>query len=223
MNQYKFKKIAIIDVDGTLLSGQIQQKLIIFFWKRHQISFWYFLKLNMWFILYKLGICKDTRSILNYGIKYLNGKTIDSIAVLINEFMDLEVGKSIFPNSRRLLDNLRTDGYTIVILSSAIDIVINRIAKMFNADDCICTQTEKNNGVYTGKICGNIMYGNGKVIAIKQYFLLNNYSIETAVAYADHESDIPMLKIVGRAFIVNPSRYMMDLAKKESLNIAYTA
>jgi phosphoserine phosphatase len=46
--------------------------------------------------------------------------------------------------------------------------------------------------------------------------------LREAVAYADHESDIPMLKMVGKAYVVNPDAYMRSVAQKEGIGIMDT-
>lgn len=222
MNPNNSKKIAIVDVDGTLINGQIQQKLIIFFWKNKQIKLWYFVKLNLWFILYKLGLVKNAESVLEYGLKYLNGKSVENINFLIKRFIDEEIKAIIFPKSFELINNLRRDGYSIVILSSAIEAVISHISELFKANDFICTRLEKNAGIYTGKVYGKIIYGNRKVTELNSYLEKHNYLIENTVAYADHESDLDLLRTVNKAFVVNPGNRMYKIAKREGFSIINT-
>lgn len=222
MNQNLSNKVAIIDIDGTIVSGQTQQGLINFFFKKKKLSLWYMVHLNLFFILYKLGIISDVKKIFEYGLVYLKGKSVTQIEPLVKEYINQLLKNNVYPQSMKLIDGLRNQGYKLVILSAAIDLIVSGLAKSFNIDDYICTRLEVESGDYTGKIKGKIIYGNDKVDAIKKYFESNNYLLKDAVAYADHKSDIPMLKIVGKSYIVNPSSKMKRVAQKEKIGIIYT-
>jgi len=222
MNQNSLKKIAIIDVDGTLINGQIQQKLLNFFRKKGLIGIVYFVRINIWFVLYKLGFSKNIETIMNYGIAYLKDKPIINIDKIVTEFIKEVVIPDIFPKSFELISKLKNDNYSIIILSSAIDIVIKHIATLFSADDYICTKTEIHGDVYAGNIYGKIIYEQVKVTELAKYFKYHGYTLDNSVAYADHESDIPLLKYVGKSFIVNPNKHMIKMAIKEGLGIIYT-
>jgi phosphoserine phosphatase len=76
--------------------------------------------------------------------------------------------------------------------------------------------------LYTGHIKGSIVYGNIKKEKLKEYFDLHQYSLSNAVAYADHESDIPMLSIVGKSYMVNPDTHRTHLAKEKGIGIMET-
>jgi HAD superfamily hydrolase (TIGR01490 family) len=215
MNQNSNKlqtRIAVIDIDGTLIEGQIQQGLINFFYSKGELSLGYIIRLNAWFVLYKLHITDNVKNIFEFGLKYLQGKPIEKISVLVDEYIQKTVKLKIFPKSFELINRLRSNNFTIIILSTAVDAVVSKVTTLLGADDYISTRLEIVDGLYTGHIAGDIAYGEHKVDLLKEYLTSRAYSLDNVEAYADHESDIPMLRIVGKAYIVNPNAKMRRLS-----------
>ena len=75
-----------------------------------------------------------------------------------------------------------------------------------------------NNNIYTGKVKGKIIYGYVKKQMLEEYAISHECSLDNVAAYADHESDIPMLKAAGHGFLVNPDSHMLHLAQREGLD-----
>lgn len=218
MNQ-NYRKLAIIDVDGTLMSGQILNSFIKYLYRNDLVNLEFILRLNLWFILYKIGLIININPIYIYAVRYFKNWKVSDMDQLIEKFVN-EVAKSkVFPESYRLLHELKNNGYSIVLLSTAVEPIIKRIALLFNADDYICTKLSIENGLYSGMIDGDIIYGTEKSKYLAKYCQENNYDLVHAVAYADHKSDITMLKSVGKSYIVNPSYYMRKIAKTEGIAI----
>jgi phosphoserine phosphatase len=109
-----------------------------------------------------------------------------------------------------------------MILSTAADAVISEVARIFGVSSYVCTQLELSGGFYSGRLVGDIVYGEKKLEYIKKYFEVNDLKLSEAVAYADHKSDISLLKSVGNGYIVNPSVHLLRLAQKNGLGIIET-
>ncbi len=69
-------------------------------------------------------------------------------------------------------------------------------------------------GVCTGRV-GKINQGEEKVSRLKAWLKENNANGEEVWAYADSESDIPLLKFADKAILVNPSKGLQEVAEKE--------
>lgn len=222
MNHPFNKKVAFLDMDGTIIMGQVQQGLMQFFRSRGELGWFYMLKVNFLFILYKLGISRSVDGLFEYGLRYVAGRSVKEIDALIANYMDIVFRTRIFPNAIKLIDDLKRDEYSIVILSTAINAVVSMVAAYLKIDDFISTNLEVREGIYTGKINGRVVYGDIKRQMLQKYVSDNGYIMSGVVAYADHESDIPMLKSAGKGFVVNPNKRMWHLARKEGLGIIYT-
>ena len=221
MNSIMNKKLAIVDIDGTLVRGQSQQALIKYLHKSKIIGTLFYLRLQAWFVLYKIGLIKDNRKVFNFAISFLKGKSVKDFEETFKVFFQKEILNKIYPKSGDFIKSLKEQGYTILLLSTAIEPLVSLFAVFFQADDLICTKLTKNDGIYLGTIENSPVYGEKKVELLKKYCQENNFSILEAVAYGDHVTDIPVLKLVGKGYVANPDNKMKHLAEKTGLGIIY--
>lgn len=215
------KKLAIIDVDGTLVKGQTQQLLIKYLFKHKLISFSFFIRLNVWFVFYKLGFITDIRKALSFALGYFKGRKINDIEPVMDTFIQKAVEPFIYPKSFELIKDLREKGYYILLLSGAIEPIISRLAKIFAADNYLCTKIDIKDGEYTGMLAHEIVYGENKVDVLQQFIKVHGFDIKEAAAYADHLSDVALLSTVGHPFAVNPSTALKTYAVEHNIPVLY--
>lgn len=220
-NTIEHKKLAIVDVDGTLIRGQSQQHLIKYLLKRKLVSKWFFIRLNLWFVGYKLGLVHDIQGVLQYALSYFKGKDAASIDEVMDHFIEHTIKLQMYPKSVELIEELRSKGYYILLLSGAIEPVISRIAKMYHADNYVCTRVEILEGKYTGKLAHEIVYGANKVDMLKKFITEHRFTLTDSAAYADHVTDLPLLKAVEHPFVANPSTAMKKIAEVNNIPVIY--
>ena len=59
-------------------------------------------------------------------------------------------------------------------------------------------------GKFTGEMDGPFVYGEGKVEAMQRFAEKHDIDMDASWAYSDSASDLPMLRSVGNAVVVNP-------------------
>ncbi len=219
MNQNYNRKLAVVDLDGTLIKGQSQRGLVNYLYSSGYVGIFYMLRLNLWFVMYKLGVVDEVKKILTTGLQYIKGKTEKHVADIVDKYIEGVILKNVYPKSMNLIQDLHVEGYSVLMLSTAVEPIVSKMAKLFHTDDYLCTKLESINGRYTGDIEGLVLYGENKIDALKAYINGKGYSINDVVAYADHKSDIPMLRIVGKAYLVNPDSKIVELAKENNIGI----
>jgi haloacid dehalogenase-like hydrolase len=62
---------------------------------------------------------------------------------------------------------------------------------------------------------GPFVYGDGKVEAMKQFAERHDIDLGESWAYSDSASDLPMLRAVGQAVVVNPDAPLFEIARRE--------
>jgi len=221
MNLNINKKLAIVDIDGTLIRGQSQQMLIQYLYENKIVTTTFYLRLQLWFVLYKIGLLKDNQKIFSFAVSFLKGRTVKKFNTICKDFFDSIVVDTIYPRSKNLIETLHNDGYTILLLSTSIEPLVSLFARFFNADDFICTKLENSGAIYSGRLEGEPVYGLTKLKLLKKYCQEKNVDLSAAVAYADHETDLSILKSVGKGYVVNPSSRMLAIAQKQGLDILY--
>ncbi len=210
------KELIIFDVDNTIIAGQSQALLIKYLYKKGYVSFLYFVSLLTWVFLYKLGIVKDPLVPMKYGLSFAKGKTIDEVQKIIDDFFDTILINRIYKNILEIISEHKNKNRDIILVSNAPDILIKKVAEYLKINIFISTNLEVVDGVYTGNIFGEIMYGEQKLLAVKKYIESKDYSLENSWAYGDHDSDIFLLEKVSHPYAVNPSKLLKLVAEKNN-------
>jgi HAD superfamily hydrolase (TIGR01490 family) len=211
-------RIVIFDIDGTILLGQSQLLLIKYLHKKKVISKVYFLRLYLWFFLYKVGFVNDPVKVFKYAIVFLKNKKITWADKILQDFVRECLSHHFLDDMLELLEYHKSNGDRIILLSNAMDILVENIGKHLHISENIGTKLEVDKGIFTGNLKSGITYGAAKLVRIKEY-IKNSELIRGAVFYTDHHSDIPLLQEVKYPIVVNPTKYLLYEAKKRGWKI----
>lgn len=74
-------------------------------------------------------------------------------------------------------------------------------------------------GVYTGEPAGLFIYGPDKALAIERLAAERGFDLAECYAYSDSASDLPMLRLVGHAVVVNPDHELLRVAREEGWEV----
>jgi hypothetical protein len=66
---------------------------------------------------------------------------------------------------------------------------------------------------------GPFVYGDGKVEAMRQFADKHDIDLGASYAYSDSVSDLPMLRAVGHAVVVNPDSDLLEIARQEDWRV----
>jgi len=208
------KKLIIFDVDNTIVKGQSQRLLLSYLYKNKKISPFYFILVLIWFIAYKFHIVRNPRKIVSFAYSFIKGKSISEIDIIMNDFFNNSLKNNLFPGAINEIEKFKMENDDIVLISNASSIVVKPLAEFLCIKKYFCTELDTNNGIYSGKIVGDIMYGENKKNTIIKYAKDNGYRLDEAYAYGDHISDLYVLDIVGHPVVVNPISSLDRIAMK---------
>jgi len=209
-------ELIIFDIDRTLISGQSQKLLLSYSFENNLINLFTYLKIYLWFILYKVGIAKKPKKIMQYAYLFLRGKTKTEVELIIKDFFNTSLRKYIFKEAYAIISEHKSKGRRIVLLSNTIDVLAREMANSLGIKDYIGTELEIHEGKFTGNIIGEIVYGEEKVARLDNFIKNNNLSLRDSWAYGDHISDIHVLKKVDYPFVVNPDNHLRNEAKNNN-------
>jgi HAD superfamily hydrolase (TIGR01490 family) len=123
------------------------------------------------------------------------------------------------PNVRPdVLDRLRrhqADGHLVTLVSGTFAPFLELIARKLNVPHAIGTPLEMRDGRYTGRIVPPLCQSEGKPYRVQAYFAEQGLDVEWAAsfAYADHDTDVPLLDLVGRPVAVYPDEGLLGQAQ----------
>ncbi len=107
------------------------------------------------------------------------------------------------------------DGLPIYILTAASQEMADLLARVLAFDGGLGSRSEIVDGRYTGRPAGPFNYREGKVLAMRELAAREGIELESSYAYSDSESDLPMLRVVGNAVVVNPDAPLRRIAAEE--------
>lgn len=214
-------ELVILDLDNVIVKGQSQILLLNYLLEKKIISSFYYFKILAWFILYKIGITKNPRRIMEYAFSFLEGKDVSEIEAVIGKFFETHLKKFIFREMADIINKHKKEERRLVIISNAIDVIVEKIAEFLGVHNHIGTELAIVEGKFTGKIEGDIVYGDNKKTHLVKFIEENNLSLTHSWAYADHISDVVILELVGNPFVINPGRKMRKEAQKRKWPIIF--
>lgn len=215
------KELVIFDVDKTLIDDQSQRLLLKYAFKKKLIKPLPYAIVLIWFVAYKLHIAKDPKKPMEYAYAFLKGKNTGYFEEVMNDFFNSSLKYHIYTDGVELIQKHKEKGRVIILLSNAIEPILKVLANFLSADSYIGTKLEVENGKFTGKIEGDIMYGDRKVLAIREFVKRNNASMDNSRAYGDHVTDLAILNAVKIPCAVNPSKKLLKQIKNNDWPVLF--
>lgn len=204
------------DVDGTLAKTTIVHHYIYF--RRRMMSplvgrIWYSLFLLK--CLYYLVLDKIDRSLLNVVFyRSYAGLRAESIKSQATDCYRAIILPRQFEQVSECVARHRNAGHTIVLVTGSLDFIIEPFARALAVDAVVAPSLVESNGRFTGKLNGPPIGDEEKARRVTQFAENNGIDLSRSHAYGDSIADLPMLKCVGHAHVVNPDRRLAAVAKR---------
>jgi phosphoserine phosphatase len=126
----------------------------------------------------------------------------------------------VYPQMLDEIHEHQDAGRPTVIVSAAGSGIVEELAKVLGMEGGIGTRYEVGpDGRFTGDLDGPFVYGEGKVEGMKAFAAANEVDLEQSYSYSDSASDLPMLRAVGNAVVVNPDAALLEVAKAEGWRV----
>jgi HAD superfamily hydrolase (TIGR01490 family) len=141
------------------------------------------------------------------------GTSQDRLLLLADEAFDTVIKRAIYPGARDLVERCRAEGHEVVLVSGALDFLMERLAKHLGATAHISNRLEIKDNYATGKLLRPIVAGPEKARLVREWARDRGHDLGDCFAYSDSYSDVPMLSVVGRPCVVNPDLRLHKLAR----------
>jgi HAD superfamily hydrolase (TIGR01490 family) len=123
------------------------------------------------------------------------------------------------PEMLRIAYDHQDAGRPVYICTAASSEVAEPLAMVLGFDGAIATVPEVVNGRYTGDFSGPFTYREGKAEAMRRLAEREGLDLSASWAYSDSESDLPMLRLVGKPVAVNPDAVLARVAAEEGWEV----
>lgn len=188
-------RLAIFDVDGTLVAGKSTEKRFIgWMLRRGHIgprqllaAAWFVVR---WFPFYGRHVFRKNKA-------WLSGLAVELVAREAERFSD-EIGEDdwVGPALAELCRH-KEQGDAVVLLSGGLQPIVELLCRRFGADEGIGTQCDAAHGRYTASPAPRHPFHDEKVALLPGICKKYEASEQEVSAYADSTFDIPLLSRVG--------------------------
>jgi HAD superfamily hydrolase (TIGR01490 family) len=153
------------------------------------------------------------------ALAFVAGRPAADIRHLAEEIFDEFMASRIWSGTHALA-RLHLDAGQRVWLVTAAPVDLGAvIARRLGLTGAIGTVAEIENGIYTGRLVGDLMHGPAKAAAIRDLAEREGLDLSLCSAYSDSVNDLPMLGAVGRAVAVNPDSALRRVARERGWEI----
>lgn len=153
------------------------------------------------------------------ALSFIEGRSVDELVALGEEIYDEIIADKIWPGTRDLAQMHLDAGQQVWLVTATPCELAATIARRLGLTGALGTVAESVDGVFTGRLVGEILHGAGKAHAVRALAIREGLNLRRCTAYSDSFNDVPMLTLVGTAVAINPDADLRDLARKRGWEI----
>ena len=159
----------------------------------------------------KYWVCKRAPWVVSECLECLGG----------NGYVEESVLPRLYPEMLARAYAHQDSGELIYILTAASQEMADLLAHVLAFDGGLGSRSEIVDGRYTGRPAGPFNYREGKVLSMREVAEREGIDLSSSYAYSDSESDLPMLRAVGHAVVVNPDQDLRRIAAEEGWEVLH--
>ena len=213
---------AFFDVDNTVMQGAS-----IFHFARglHRRDFFTTRDLlgAAWMQLYfRIAGKEDPEHVAearNSALSFIAGHTVAELEELGEEIFDEAMAHRIWPGTRALAQLHLDEGQRVWLVTAAPIEIAQIIARRLGLTGAMGTVSEHLDGVYTGRLVGDLLHGPAKSEAILALAAREGLDLSRCSAYSDSVNDLPMLGLVGDPCAINPDAKLRAHAREHGWRV----
>jgi HAD superfamily hydrolase (TIGR01490 family) len=202
------------DVDGTLVTTNLVHPTVFYMLNQptplHSLA-----KLGRALLkapMMALAEIQDRRLFNELLFSSFAGVSEDRLIALAEETFEKVMRPNIYPGAKDLVQTSLDKGHDVVIVSGALDFLMELLADHLGATGFIANKLEIKDRFATGKLLRPVVAGPEKARLIREHARAHGHDLDECFAYSDSYSDVPMLSVVGHPAAVNPDRKLSLLA-----------
>jgi HAD superfamily hydrolase (TIGR01490 family) len=153
------------------------------------------------------------------ALAFIEGRSTAELTDVGEEIYDEIIADKIWPGTRALAQMHLDAGQQVWLVTATPYELAAIIARRLGLTGALGTVAESVDGVFTGRLVGDILHGSGKAHAVRSLAIREGLNLRRCTAYSDSFNDVPMLSLVGTAVAINPDAALRDLARQRGWEI----
>ncbi len=197
---------AFFDVDNTVIRGASAYHLVT---EMHRRDFFGLVDIVV-FAGHAMGyflMGENKRQIADVrerALSIMKGHSVAEMVAVAEDVYDQILEAKIFPGTRQLLQRHLDRGDQVWLITASPIEIGQLIARRVGATGAVGTVAEERDGIYTGRLVGDMMHGETKAAAARKIAEREGFDLADCWAYGDSVNDIPILGSVGFPCGINP-------------------
>jgi HAD superfamily hydrolase (TIGR01490 family) len=153
------------------------------------------------------------------ALAFIEGHTVEELEALGEEIFDEAMAHRIWPGTRALAQLHLDQGQRVWLVTAAPVEIASIIARRLGLTGALGTVSEHVDGVYTGRLVGEMLHGPAKAEAVLSLAEREGLDLTRCSAYSDSFNDLPMLSLVGDPVVINPDTRLREHARAQGWRI----
>jgi HAD superfamily hydrolase (TIGR01490 family) len=146
----------------------------------------------------------DVHAVRDSALTLAAGITVDDIKALGEEVYDEMIASRIWPGAKALAEQHLRVGRRVWLVTATPIEVATVISTRLGLTGALGTVGEVSDGMYTGRLVGDILHGSAKAVAVQGIADQEGLDLKRCWAYSDSYNDVPLLSLVGHPVAINP-------------------
>ena len=153
------------------------------------------------------------------ALSFAAGHTVDELTEIGEEIFDEVMAAKIWPGTRALAQMHLDAGQRVWLVTATPVEVATVIARRLGLTGALGTVSETVDGIYTGRLVGEILHGEAKAEAVRALAEREGLDLSRCAAYSDSANDLPMLSLVGQPCAINPDSRLRAHARAQGWRV----
>jgi HAD superfamily hydrolase (TIGR01490 family) len=153
------------------------------------------------------------------ALEFIKGHRVEELQALGEEIFEEAMAHRIWPGTRALAQLHLDQGQRVWLVTAAPIEIATIIARRLGLTGALGTVSEHVDGLYTGRLVGDMLHGPAKAEAIRALAEREGLDLARCSAYSDSYNDLPMLTMVGDPCVINPDSRLRDHARANGWRI----
>ena len=153
------------------------------------------------------------------ALSFIAGHRVEELEALSEEIFDEAMAQRIWPGTRALAQLHLDQGQRVWLVTAAPVEIARIIAHRLGLTGALGTVAESVDGVYTGRLVGDMLHGSAKADAVAALARDMGLDLSRCSAYSDSYNDLPMLSLVGDPCAINPDGKLREHARREGWRV----
>jgi HAD superfamily hydrolase (TIGR01490 family) len=153
------------------------------------------------------------------ALSFAAGHTVAELTSIGEEIFDEVMAAKVWPGTRALAQMHLDAGQRVWLVTATPVEIAGVIATRLGLTGALGTIAETEDGVYTGRLVGEILHGEAKAEAVSALAEREGLDLASCSAYSDSANDIPMLSLVGHPCAINPDTRLRNHAREHGWRV----